>query len=479
MEVISLKSALYRLITDLIKADNIIAVDELDFLDSFCKDYDISEGDKRHGYQLTLGEAFTFLAALPSSEKDAMLKKMKVSTESDGDECSRTESLLIQSARAVFKDKGARVVSMPSSNLPIHSSQILYLENNDKGLANIALGKEESFEELNNMVRMGGFELIYIPRIAKHYQEYTKVNDISRVISLVSPVHTQDQMDNTIRILRHMSTQYFFQNILKAKLHMPLEIKKPVWLIRIVNDVVDGEDYANFLVLEVAKDIKRQLRSFVSDVNSRMHEYSILINERRDSDSDFLYAGFHKSILDVMSIKKVDRWELRVRTYGEGTSLFEDPESGKKTVFSIWKEGEEYPILISGRDAAFYLLLLCASISPDGGVDFGDYAKDKQIAARYEYLYQKLSRRSIDGFTEYQKCPDVTSAQTRTPMKSRLTSAIRKSRLTEQSLYIPQEKSRGVMSVPIEPERIRVISVVSGAVLLNESKIYEEYLAIQ
>ena len=331
MEVISLKSALYRLITDLIKADNIIAVDELDFLDSFCKDYDISEGDKLHGYQLTLGEAFTFLAALPSSEKDVMLTKMKVSTESDGDECSRTESLLIQSARAVFMDKGARVVSMPSSNLPIHSSQILYLENNDKGLANIALGKEESFEELNNMVRMGGFELIYIPRIAKHYQEYTKVNDISRVISLVSPVHTQDQMDNTIRILRHMSTQYFFQNILKAKLHMPLEIKKPVWLIRIVNDVVDGEDYANFLVLEVAKDIKRQLRSFVSDVNSRMHEYSILINERRDSDSDFLYAGFHKSILDVMSIKKVDRWELRVRTYGEGTSLFEDPESGKKT----------------------------------------------------------------------------------------------------------------------------------------------------
>ena len=90
-----------------------------------------------------------------------------------------------------------------------------------------------------------------------------------------------------------------------------------------------------------------------------------------------------------------------------------------------------------------------------------------------------MSRRSIDGFTEYQKCPDVTSAQTRTPMKSRLTSAIRKSRLTEQSLYIPQEKSRGVMSVPIEPERIRVISVVSGAVLLNESDIYEEYLAIQ
>ena len=194
MENINLKYTLYRLITDLIKAGNIIAVGELDFLDRFCQEYGITEGDKLRGYQITMADAFNYLGGLPAAGKEGMLEKMRVSTESDGDECSRTESLLIQTALSIFTEKGAKVVSMPSSHLPIHGSQILYLENRDKGLANVVL---ESFEELNNTARMGGFEIIYIPRIAKHYADYKNKNDIRRVISLVSPAHNSEQIDNT------------------------------------------------------------------------------------------------------------------------------------------------------------------------------------------------------------------------------------------------------------------------------------------
>lgn len=474
---VNLKSALYRLITDLIKADNIIAVDELDFLDKFCQEHGISESDKLCGYQITLSEAFTYLGGLSSAEKEDMLAKMKVSTESDGDECSRSESLLIQTAISIFTEKGAKVISMPSGHLPIQDSQILYLENNDKGQANVALGKEESFEELNHIAKMGGFKLIYIPRIARHYAEYRNKHDIRRVISLVSPAHNTEQIDNTIRILQHMSTQYFYLNILKDKLGLPLDVKKPVWLIRIVDNVVDGEDYANFLCLEVKHDIKAQLRDFVRGINSRMHEYSILINERKDSDTDFQYSGFYKAILDVMSIKKVDRWELRIRTYGDGTELFRDPETGKKTCITIWKGEQEYPVFVSGRDAAFYLLVLCGSISACGCVDFEDRKNDACNTSRYEYLYQQLSRRSINETTEFQKCPDVTAATSRIPMKSRLIKAIRESRLTEQSLYIPQEKDRNVLFVPVEPERIHIISN-GGTVPLLQSSLYKEFLEI-
>ena len=478
MENINLKCALYRLITDLIKADNIIAVDELDFLDRFCQEYGITEGDKLRGYQITMADAFNYLGGLPAAEKEGMLEKMRVSTESDGDECSRTESLLIQTALSIFAEKGAKVVSMPSSHLPIHGSQILYLENSDKGLANVVLGKDESFEELNNIARMGGFEIIYIPRIAKHYADYKNKNDIRRVISLVSPVHNSDQIDNTIRILQHMSTQYFYLNILRNKLGLPLEVRKPVWFIRIIDNVVDGEDYANFLCLDVKHNVKAQLRDFVRGVNSRMHEYNIMINERKDSDTDFLYSGFYKSILDVMAIKKVDRWELRIRTYGDGTNLFRDPETGKKTAVTIWKDGQEYPVFVSGRDAAFYTLLLCSSLSKDGGIDFNDRRIDGQVERRYEEIYQLLSRRSINGSTEFQKCPDVTAAQTRIPMKSRLTTAIRSSRLTEQSLYIPQEREKGVLYVPVEPEMVKVISV-RGTEALADSSLYKLYRSIE
>lgn len=469
-----IKSALYRLITDLIKADNILAVDELDFLDRFCDNYEISEADKLSGYQMTLGDALSLLASLPTSDKDKMIKKMKVSTESDGDSCSMTESLLIQAAYSTFTQKGAHVISMPSRNLPVNRSQILYVENKESSTANVVLGKDETFKELSNIVRLGGFELIYIPKIAQHYAAYGNISDIERVITLVSPAHTKEQISNTIRILQHMSSRYFYQNILKGKLCMPLEIKKPVWMIRLIDNVVNGVDYANFLCIEVARDIKGQLSEFVEMVTSRMHEFTITINERKDSNRDFFYGGFYKSILDVMSIKEVDRWELRIRTYGDGTEQFRDPETGKKTTISIWKNDEEYPLLISGRDAAFYVLLLCASAAGEGGIDFNDMGTFRRIMSQYEKLYQKLSRRSIDGTSEHQRCPDVTAAQTRIPMKSRLITAIKSSRLTEQSLYMPQEQERGMLYIPVEPEKVKVITM-RGMTSLEESELYQEY----
>ena len=475
MEQKKLKSALYRLITDLIKADNILAIDELDFLDSFCDNYDITEADKLSGYQMTMGEALASLSTLSQSDKDKMLKKMKIGTESDGDSCSMTESLLIQAAYTIFTQKGACVVSMPSRNLPVNRSQILYVENKVSGNANAILGRDETFEELSNIVRLGGFELIYIPRIAQHYAAYGNVSDIERVITLVSPAHSKEQISNTIRILQHMSSQYFYRNILKGKLCMPLEVKKPIWMIRLIDDVVNGVDYANFLCIEVAKDVRGQLREFVKMVASRMHEFTITVNERRDSNKDFFYGGFYKSILDVMSIKEVDRWELRVRTYGDGTEQFKDPETGKKTTVSIWKNDEEYPLMVSGRDAAFYTLLLCASATGDGGIDFNNMSQFHRIMSQYERIYQKLSRRSIDGTSEHQRCPDVTASQTRIPMKSRLITAIKSSRLTEQSLYMPQEQGRGVLYVPVEPEKVKIMTM-RGMTSLKESELYKEYL---
>lgn len=477
MGEISLKSSLYRIITDLIKADNIIAIDELDFLDKFCKKYRISEKDKLNGYQTTLADAFSLLSTLSSGEKERLLEEMKISTASDGDECSFTESLFIQATLFAFNDKTAFVVSMPAASLPLQSAQIVYLENADRGAANAVLGKDEPFEDIDNIARIGGFELIYIPRIAKHYSDYRNTYDLERVFSLVSPTRSKEQVDATIRALQHMTTRYFYLNVLKDKLQMPLDIHKPVWMVRIINDVVDGNDFANFLCFGVKKDVKKQIRDFVSEVNSRMHEYPVMANDRRDTDKDFLYSGFYKSILDVMSIKKVDRWELRIRTYGDGTEPFKDPETGKKTVMSIFKDGREFPLFVSGRDAAFYTLLICASASAEGAVDFSSWEAGNRIERRYEYLYQRLSRRSIDGATEHQKCPDVTAQETRIPMKCRLINAIKNSKLTEQSMYMPQDKEKGVMYVPVEPDKVTVIST-TGAVKLLDSPLYKDYLKI-
>lgn len=473
MDTISTKSSLFRIISDLIKADNIIAVNELDFLDDFCEQFHITEKDKRNGYQITLADAVAFLSENKETVEDRLLEMMKSSTASDGDVCSFSESVLIQAVKLSLEKKGA-LVSMPAGSLPVNKAQILYIENTEHGFANSYLNKEDSFNDLNNAARLGGFEIIYIPRIARHYSEYKNTKDLERVLMLVSPSSNHEQIQKTIIALQHMTTRYFYLNVLKEKLGMPLVVGKPIWLLRLINNVVDGTEYANFLTIEVEKDIRSQIRRFVAEVNSRVHEYPIITNERRDNDADFLYSGFYKSILDVMSIKKVDRWELRIRMYGDGVDPFVDPETGKKTVMSISKDNKEYPLLLSGRDAAFYTLLLCASASDEGAVDFYSFEKGHRIQKKYEMIYQKLSRRSIDGTTQHQKCPDVTAQETRIPMKSRVVSAIKDSQLTEQSLYMPQEKSRNVYYIPVEVEKIKIITS-NGEILLRDSQLFAEY----
>lgn len=472
-----MKVSLYRLICDTIKADEFISVEELNLLDKFCKHYGISRKDMIESTEMTLSEAIERLRKLDSSTKSAMLNDISAIPMSDGDGCSQEESMLLQTFSMAFKGEGAKVISMPSTDLPIGMTQIIYVEHKAGGHANTVLDNDSAFEDLYGTVRLGGFELIYIPRFAKHYSEYTDKEDIGRVLSIIAPDQTEEQATNTIAILQHLTTRYFYSSILMGKLQMPLEIEKPIWLIRIADDVVDGKNYANFLCIDVQKDVRGQLKQFVTAVNARMHEYGIIVNAKRDFRNDFMYSGFYKTILDVLTIKDVDRWGIRFRLYGDGADAFCDPLSGKKTVLTIWKGNEEYPIAVSARDAAFYVLLLCASISPEGSVDFYDMKAFGSIQAKYENLYQRLSRRSTDGDSEFKRCPDVTASQTRIPMRSRLSTAIKASPLTEQALYLPQQLGKGKLHVPLEPERIQVMDSSGSIRSLRDSVLYKEYFA--
>ncbi|MCQ2146801.1 MAG: hypothetical protein MJZ16_04710 [Bacteroidales bacterium] len=440
--------------------------------DKFCLDYGIGQGEKLASWSVSLSESLHILKRLSSEKISDVMSWLDRFTMADGF-CNRQESIMLQAVNSILKGEPSEVLSMPLHNLPSNTGRIIYLENKKRGSANSILSNEEAFEQIDAQARLGGFHIIYIPRFAKHFETYSDVNDLARVVSLVSPAHTKEQMTNTITILRHMSTSYFYQSILKEKLGFPLDIDNPVWLVRLVDDVVDGKDYANFLVLEVARDVKSQIKEFVSGVNSRIGGYPIMVNVRKDSGRDFQYTGFYKAILDIMSIKAVDRWSVRIRTYGDGVDLYKDPETGKKTAVTIVKDGKEYPVHISGRDAAFYLLLLCESVSQSGGVDFSDMRAFRKIQSKYEYLYQKVSRRSIDGETLYQKCPDVTAPQTRIPMKSRVITALKSTPLTEQSLYYPQEKAGETMYIPLEAERVSIVTI-GGEYPLAKSSLYND-----
>lgn len=487
------RQSIYRVLSDLVKSDNIITVDELDALDEICEKKSITQHDKEEGYRMTLGDALSALAPQGEHTRNALIKAMEDIALKDG-ECCRQESLLITAAEYICRyagaeASGAHVVSIEFKNRPLLTTQLLYVENRKSVSAKATL--DTAFEEVAQIVKMGGMDLIYIPRIAQRFREYEfsdgyirdpkKREDLKRMLRLVSPLSSDGDLENTITAIQGMNSRNFYSIVLNGKLEMGLNIEEPCWMLRLPDSVVGGKGYANFFCMNVEKDIREQLRRFVERINSRQNAYDITVNDGRGKKGHFSYNGFYKSLLDVMSVRKVDKWDLHIRLYGEGVRPFEyeDAASGKrkKCVATIKRGFDEYPLPLTGRDLAFYLLLLCASSSPEKGVDFKNGSRQR-TEARYAAIYERVSRREKDR-------PIVWDALARVPMRCRVAKIINESEVaknsTLQALYLPEEankKGSGILRVGLEPDRV-IIESINGTATLTESNLYRNCFLAQ
>lgn len=480
----SVKQSIYRILSDLVKSDNIITVAELDAIGEACDKSKITEADKEEGHRMTLGAAMATVAAQAGRTRTKLIRAMKDIALMDG-ECCRQESLLITAAEYVFDEPAedgaeAKVVSMEFRNRPLLTTQLLYVENKTTCPARATL--DASFEEIAQIVKMGGMDLIYIPRIAQRFREYEAAGgggarkgrdgreDLKRMLRLVSPTSGDADLENTITAIQGMNSRNFYSIVLNGKLEMGLEVDGPCWMLRLPDSVVAGRGFANFLLIPVARDIREQLRRFVDRVNEYQNAYAITVNDGRGREGVFSYDGFYKALLDVMTVRKVDRWDLHVRLYGEGVPRFEyeDPATGtrKKCAATIKRGLDEYPLPMTGRDLAFYLLLICASASDEGGVDFGKKEDKQRIEARYAAIYERISKREKDR-------PTVFYPQSRIPMRSRVARLINESEIaknsTLQALYLPEESGKGsrFLHVGLEPERVFIHSAYGTATLKN------------
>ena len=290
----------------------------------------------------------------------------------------------------ICEDNPARVVSMEFKNRPLTTTQLLYIEDRKSIPGRSVLDSETGYKELRQIVKMGGLELIYIPKVAQHFRSYAKSHggkhdDLKRVLKLVSPQSNDSDLENTIAAIQGMNSRNFYDFVLRQKLEINITIKEPTWILRLPDSVVSGTGYANFLCIAVQDDIKTQLQGFVDRLNSRLNAYSIIVNDGRGKENNFLYNGFYKALLDVMSVKKIDKWDLHIRLYGDGAELYryrigDGKES--KCLMTIKQDNNEFPIPLSGREVAYYLLLICESIA-NGGVDFHDAAKADMLQQRY------------------------------------------------------------------------------------------------
>lgn len=468
MASIELKKSVCRILTDLVKSDNVISVEEMDILETVADSYDLTDAVKAESYSMPLADAAAYVAIQKPQVREKVIKIMENCALRDG-ECCREEALLISAMEIECAGNG-RIISMPFNNRPILSTQILFVDATYNPKKN---DLDKNFEEISRIVEMAGFELIYIPQVAREFKEYKKTDDMKRLLSIINPTLSESALVSKVMSLQDMDSRYFYIQVLNGKLQMGLNLMRPAWLLRLPNSVVSGKGYANFLCFDVdMENITEQLKEFIEELNRRQNPYSVIVNRHSDRSKDFLYGGFHKALLDVMASERIEPWEVRVYVRAGGNPVIDESEPGKKFTVEICKGKKSYPVTINGREAAFYLLLLCGSAGPDRGIDF-EYERErsKKIQAQYIAAYHMVSNRE-DHF------PDITLSSTFRPIKTKVMKGLEACGIKgELHLFKPVRNGSTKYYIPVAPSQVKIVTI-EGEVPLLDSTIYQTYCSL-
>lgn len=470
-----LRKSIYRIFSDLVKQDNIITIEEISYLDMVCKAYGILENERIGGHMMTLADAISTLQGAPQETKKDLLEKMEECAVKDN-ECCREESLLITAFKYCCQPENnerSYVRSFPATNIYINETQLIYLENDEKSeYLNTLSADDESYSDLCNICRLGGFNFIYIPRIAEHYRHFKDKDILKNIVSLVSPSLKKNEVNSIIQVICGMSTQYFYKKVLRDKLQLPIQIDKPVWLFKVGDSVVGGQDYANFLCIEVAENAKNQLREVINEIMARQSSYHLTINKTIREENHFEYDGFYRTLLDMMAIKKVTAPDIIIHTInGE----YKTADGRKVLLTGKDSEGHEFPIIMDRREASLYVLILCACAKGGNGLKLSyTYNKKREQILKNHTMLQRQFNAIYNELSNWYVTPDITNLKILRPTRSYISKAIKDvPDLSPKALYMPTERN-GYLTLSIESDHIIVIENGQEKKLLA-SDLYRSY----
>lgn len=209
--------------------------------------------DEQRADHLTFAEAVTTLA-----EAEAVLRHQLVTDFAEvamsDNYCARAEALLMLALRyclVVANGGSASIISVSNAEVQFDDNQLLYVESQYDTCINTQI--ESHFNELSNMVRLAGFDFVYIPRVSAHYGSISE-DDMKRVVRFLYPSVSIERLQLVWDSLQSLKTHEYCRDLLSAKLGLrEMAFVAPSVMIKVGDSVVGGESFSNFLLVEVGK----------------------------------------------------------------------------------------------------------------------------------------------------------------------------------------------------------------------------------
>lgn len=307
------KTALAKVLSDLVQCDGIVNQGEIDFLQRVYTSFNITAASRKKAGTLTLTEAVALLKNLGKTEKNALLTLFQQLALAD-DSLDPTESLLITAILLSIEielpeTKGltAHFVSIPNLNFDTHNA-VLYVETAFDKSINASIQRD--YEAIRDLLHSVDREFFYLPQAILDLQGIrTTFRD---TLQYIDPTLTDEQLELLDRTLYQLDSaalsKEIFLNYLKTN---GLTITKPSFFFKIDN--LKPSLYQDFLILEIDEEplstlqriiaLNKGITKLKADIpNAKdqqlLHRLAYFSDETKKDELD--YTGFHKIIIDIL-----------------------------------------------------------------------------------------------------------------------------------------------------------------------------------
>lgn len=395
------KTALAKVLSDLVQCDGIVNQGEIDYLHRAYEVFGITLTSRQKATRISLSDAVATLRTLGQHEKSAILWVFQRISVSD-DSLDKTEKLLLTSLLLAIgidlpqtRGINAKFVSIATLDFETRNA-ILYVEADYDRQVNESI--ERDYEAICKLLRKSNREFFYLPRVIRDLE--SKKQTFRNTLSYMEPTLTASQLDHIDRNLSELSSVFLSKEIFLNYLNANgLKINKPSFLMKIGN-LKPGQSQ-DFLIVEITDDplltLKRISRLYanimkispsLTNAKERLLFKKMALDEDPRLKDELNYTGLHKIILDTLLKYNANRELSRLYITARGEIILTDRNNTEVKMPAICK--------------ALYVFFL---LHPDGMMlsHLNDHKEElyriyRQISA---YSDDDQLRRAIDNLTNY------------------------------------------------------------------------------
>ncbi len=306
------KTALSKVLSDLVQCDGIVNQGEIDFLHRVNEAFGITSASRKKATTLSLSDAVSILKTLGDREKNMMLSLFQALSLADN-KLNPNESLLITALLTSLDMQleattgiKAHLVSIPHLNLDT-SNAVLYVESEYDSKTNKSILQD--YQDICRLLKADHRELFYLPMVIRDLG--AKQATFRQTLNYIEPTLSEEQIDIIDTRLPQMDSAFLSKEIFLNYLKINgLEINKPAFFFKIGDK--DSDNYHDYLILEITGKPLTTLQQFYQLKNSivALKPNGLNAKERQllqqirpsadDNNNELRYTGFHKVLIDIV-----------------------------------------------------------------------------------------------------------------------------------------------------------------------------------